>query len=283
MKSALKKVPVSVLLAVCMALVTIVCQIYLLNVFLLHVPVIYIGIIYAVLIFGGMLFGLFCTQICRRFANDKQSNPAWLRPALKSLTKRMQLAEPELHTLNTTGINAFALHGIFDNGHIVLNSATLTHLHEDEIEAVLAHECSHIASYHALALTLIQGMTLPLTMPIASGLALFYGVIFGMENFRRMFLTTHQMLTILLFPLTSIGVAMFTRIWEFAADRQAAEAIGTEKYIAALKCLHGSFFQHPNLLNLSNDEGGQGRQQGWALSHPSLAQRIHTLLEIGQP
>jgi heat shock protein HtpX len=234
------------------------------------------------LILCGVVFALRCSDLCHRFAADKPAHPVWLRPALASLCKRMQLPVPELHSLNTAGINAFALQGLFDHGHILLNSATLTHLHEDEIDAVLAHECSHIANKHAFVMTLIQGMTFPLTLPAAFVVSLLVGIIFGMENFRRMFLALHQLLTVLFFPLTGIGIAFFTRVWEFDADRQAAQIVGVEKYLAALKCLHGSFFQHPNLLNISNDNPRQTGKHSWALSHPSLAQRIHAILEIGQ-
>lgn len=282
MAASVRKPPVSVLLALLTALVTVLIQLYFFMVLLLDLSSGLMLSLYAMLIVSGIGFAVFCTFICRRFADDKRVNPAWLQPTLRALAKRMQLPEPELHTLNTSGINAFALHGFFDRGHILINNETLTHLHEEEVEAVLAHECSHIAHYHAIVLTVIQGMAFPLTMPISLLLGLLYSVIYGTENFRRVFLTVHQMSTIMLFPLTSMGLALFTRLWEFAADRQAADAVGLEKYIAALKCLHGSFFQHPNLLNLTGEAGGKNAKHGWALSHPSLAQRINALLEHGQ-
>ena len=277
-----RKLPVSVLFAMLTACVTVLIQLYFFIVVLLDLSSGFMLTLYAILIVSGIGFAVLCTVICRRFADDKRVNPAWLQPALHALARRMQLPEPELHTLNTSGINAFALHGLLDRGHILINNATLTHLHEEEVEAVLAHECSHIANYHAMVMTVIQGMTFPLTMPISLLLGLLYSLIYGAENFRRVFLTVHQMTTIMLFPLTSISLALFTRAWEFDADRQAADAVGVEKYIAALKCLHGSFFQHPNLLNLTSEPDGASNKPGWALSHPSLAQRINALLDHGQ-
>ena len=201
---------------------------------------------------------------------------------INTLARRFNLLQPEIHTLNTPGLNAFALQGLSKRGHILLNASVLTQLNQDEVEAVLAHECSHIADYHAMMLTVVQGMTLPMTLPIAVCAGLFYAFIYGLDKFRSAILTLNHIMTVLLFPLTSIGIALFTRYWEFEADRQAAQAVGTEKYISALQCLHGSFFQHPNLLEISAGTGIRENRYGWALSHPSLAQRINALLEIGQ-
>jgi len=184
-------IPVGVVPATVTALVTIFCQLYLINLLLLKVAITYIIAAFGLLVVSGIVFAMLCTSLCRRLSTDRTSNPSWLHPTLKALAVRMQMPEPELHTLDTAGINAFAVQGIFDNGHILINTATLTHLHEDEIEAVLAHECSHIRCHHALVLTLIQGMSLPITIPAAVVLATVYGFIFGMENFRHLFLTVH--------------------------------------------------------------------------------------------
>ena len=188
---------------------------------------------------------------------------------------------PVIHPLTTPGLNAFALQGFSKRGHILLNAAILQQLNQDEIEAVLAHECSHLKRYHAMILTIVQGMILPVTLPIAALASLFYAFIYGLDKFRSAVLTLNHIMTVVLFPLTSIGIALFTRFWEFEADRMAASAIGSEKYINVLTCLHGSFFQHPNLLEISVQANAQGRF-AWALSHPSLAQRINALMEIGQ-
>ena len=263
-------VPVTVLVALCLSLITIFAQLWLLNDLLLDFPQGDLFLLFGILLASGLLFALACRRICRLIADRSVLPPVWLTPMLNALARRFEIRPPEIHTLNSPGLNAFALQGLSRRGHILLNVAMLTQLNQDEVEAVLAHECSHIASYHAMMLTVVQGMTLPMTLPIAVGAGLFYAFIYGLDKFRSAVLTLNHIMTVLLFPLTSIGLALFTRYWEFEADRQAAQAVGTEKYISVLQCLHGSFFQHPNLLEISAGSSGRENRYAWALSHPSL-------------
>jgi len=109
---------------------------------------------------------------------------------------------------------------------------------------------------------------------------LFMSWLFGIRDFRQHFIQVYHLLSILLFPVTTILIALVMRQWEYAVDAQAAQLVGKAKYIAALQCLHGSFFQHPDLLNLSAGHI-TGNQDQWALSHPTLKQRIHALREVG--
>ena len=274
--------PATVLVALLMSLATIFAQLWLLNELFFEFPESDLILIFAALLASGLLFALACRSICRWIADRSVSLPVWLSPMITSLAQRFALLQPEVHTLNTPGLNAFALQGFSRRGHILLNASMLTQLNQDEVEAVLAHECSHIARHHALLLTVVQGMSLPMTLPIAASTGLFYAFIYGLDKFRSAVLTMNHIMTVLLFPMTSVGIALFTRSWEFEADRQAAQVIGTEKYISVLQCLHGSFFQHPNLLEITSAVSGRENRYSWALSHPSLTQRINALLEIGQ-
>jgi heat shock protein HtpX len=275
-------VPVSILAAILMALITLFAQLWLFNELVFGVARSNLYLASIGLLGCGLLFALFCESCCRWIADRSTPLPVWLAPMLKNVANGFNLLQPEIHLLKTAGLNAFALQGFSKRGHILLNAAVLTQLNQDEVEAVLAHECSHIASHHALLLTVVQGMILPVTLPLASLAGLFYAFIYGLDKFRSAVLTLNHIMSVLLFPLTSIGLALFSRNWEFEADRQAALVIGSDKYIAALRCLHGSFFQHPNLLDISADSNAQVSRHGWALSHPSLSQRINALLEIGQ-
>ena len=281
MQADRESLPASVVAAAVMSLLTILLQLWLLNFLVFDFPVHYLWIVYCLLIISGFVFAWFSRHFCRLIADHSTTVPRWLVLQLKTLSQKFNLAVPEVHVLNMPGLNAFALQGLSRRGHILLHTSVLTHLHQDEVEAVLAHEYSHLARHHAFMLTIVQGMTLPLTVPVALLAGVLYAFIYGLDKFRGVFLALLHVMTVLWFPLTSVGLALFTRGWEFAADRQAAQVIGTEKYIAVLTCLHGSFFQHPNLLSIA-EPNARGTQQAWALSHPSLAQRINALLEIGQ-
>ncbi len=233
-----------------------------------------------VLLLAGCLFSLLCRPVCRLLTRPI-APPAWLIPLSRQLAVRMNIATPDVHLLALSGINAFAMDALFQRGQVLLNQVVLTQLNQDEVEAVLAHEMSHIASRHALVITVIQGMTLTITFVPVFVISLFYALIYGLDKLRLAFLTLNHLVSVILFPLTSISIALLSRRWELAADRIAAGVIGRDKYIRALRCLHASFFQPPDPLNSAMRKNQSERSPDWALSHPSLSRRINALLEVG--
>jgi len=196
------------------------------------------------------------------------------------LSNRLGINQPALYALSTDGINAFALGDARTSGVVFYHGHMLAHLTQDEVESVLAHELAHLASGHAMLMTFLQGMIAPLIAPLAMCAGLFLSLLFGIRGLRQHFIQVYHLLSILLFPVTTFLIALVMRQWEYAADAQAAQLVGKAKYIAALQCLHGSFFQHPDLLSLSAGKSPADTDQ-WALSHPSLKQRIHALREVG--
>jgi len=206
--------------------------------------------------------------------------PAWIRQMVAQLSRRLAIKEPEIFALNTEGINAFALGNPGGGGVVFYHARMLAHLTQDEVEAVMAHELAHLSEGHAMLTTLLQGMTAPMLMPVAGCAGLFFSLLFGIRNFRQHVIQVYHMLNILLFPLTTVCIALLMRQWEYVADARAAALVGKAKYIAALQCLHGSFFQAPDLLNMTAVRSAADNDQ-WALSHPRLKQRIRALRELG--
>jgi heat shock protein HtpX len=237
-----------------------------------------------VIIAGGLLvFAALCLLLLRMFCRrlfKRAMFPAWMMQFVAQLSGRLGIRQPALYALATEGINAFALGDAGSSGVVFFHGPLLAHLTQDEVESVLAHEFSHLAAGHARVMTFLQGMTAPLLAPPAACVAFFMSLLFGIRGFRQHFVQVYHMLSVLLFPLTTLLIALVMRQWEYAADAQAARLVGKAKYITALQCLHGSFFQHPDLLNLSPAQVDSQKDQ-WALSHPSLKQRIHALREVG--
>lgn len=236
------------------------------------------------LIMGGMLlvglFGLFLLRpLCRLLMADVDL-PAWLHRLVSELSNRLGIQKPALHPLSAEGINAFALGDARTGGVVFFHRQMLLQLTQDEVEAVLAHELAHLDAGHTMMMTFLQGMTAPLLAPVAVCASLFISMLFGIRGIRQHFIQIYHMLNVLLFPLTSLLIALVMRQWEYAADAQAARMVGKAKYIAALQCLHGSFFQQPDLLSLSSSRAFPENDQ-WALSHPRLKQRIQALRELG--
>lgn len=238
-------------------------------------------ILMAVLLTGGLLF---CSLI--RFAslfvtNKGLSTPNWLKTMTRILASKLGMPEPEVHTLSTAGLNAFAIDNLTRHGHVLFHQQMLSSLTHDEIEAILAHEMCHIEKGHAGVLTFMQGVMLPLSLPIAlliSGLIIFFT---GFGRFKSNLLQINSFLSFVLFPVTSVILLLFGRSWEYEADVCASSLVGKDQYLQALRCLHGSFFQHPNLLGAINNMQGKTKNQDGGLTHPSLAQRINALQEVG--
>lgn len=230
-----------------------------------------------------MFIALLCLVLLRAFCRIlflHAPPPEWLKQLVTQQAYRLGISRPELYALSTEGINAFALGDARTSGVVFFHGQILSHLTQDEVESVLAHELAHLASGHAMLMTFLQGMIAPLIAPLAATAGLFLSLLFGIRGFRRQFIQVYHLLSMLLFPVTTILIALVMRQWEYAADARAARLVGKTKYIAALQCLHGSFFQHPDLLSLSAGNSFTDSDQ-WALSHPSLKQRIRALREVG--
>ena len=247
--------------------------------YLLGFPVLWLLVTAGCLLFFALLSLLLLRVVCRSLFVPV-TVPPWMQLIVRQLSHRLGISQPGLYGLSTEGINAFALGDARKSGVVFFHVQMLAHLTQDEVESVLAHELVHLASGHAMLMTFLQGMTAPLIAPLAACTGLFMSLLFGVRGFKQHFIQVYHMLSVLLFPVTTVLIALVMRQWEYAADAQAARLVGKTKYIAALQCLHGSFFQHPDLLNLTTGQPASNNDQ-WALSHPSLKQRIHALREVG--
>ena len=75
--------------------------------------------------------------------------------------------EPELYVSQTPFLNAMAIGA--DNPFIVLNSATVSSMSDDEIITIIGHELAHIKSGHVLyktVLAILLNVSLPMLLPI---------------------------------------------------------------------------------------------------------------------
>lgn len=266
-------------LAVPLVFISLVCHIGLYTTYLFDFPWRWSVLLIAGLMLLATISLALLKTICRLVFPQVKA-PDWITHMLRQLAYLQGIQQPALYYLSSDGINAFALGDLRRSGVIFFHTQMLAHLTQDEVESVLAHELSHLASGHAMVMTFLQGMTGLLIAPLALLAGAFLSLVFGIRNFKQYFIQIYHSLSILLFPVTTLLIALVMREWEYSADARAAHLVGKAKYIAALQCLHGSFFQHPDLLSLSAGRAGSDKDQ-WALSHPSLKQRIRALRELG--
>lgn len=238
-------------------------------------------IISVVLVVCGFVALAAVKQLCR-FLFRLATVPAWMEVLAQRHAQALSLARPQLYQLSGTGINAFALSGLGGTGIILFHTNIIRQLTQDEIEAVIAHELAHLSERHSTVMTFLQGMAMPLVVPAALLVGSMISLLYGVRGFRVYFVNAYSLFSLSLFPLTSILIALVSRHWEYRADAIAAQLVGSDRYIAALRCLHGMFFQHPDLLSMTVMAAHENRRDEWALSHPGLHKRIAALHRIGE-
>ena len=168
-----------------------------------------------------------------------------------------------------------------------MSTGLLQGMSKEEVEAVLAHEVSHVANGDMVTLTLIQG--------VVNTFVIFLSRIVGylVDSFLRRgsdssgpgigYTITVIVCDILFGILASIIVAWFSRQREFRADAGAAHLMGSPRpMINALARLGGMAVEPlPKSLASSGIAGGPGFMALFS-SHPSMEQRIAALQAQGR-
>lgn len=242
----------------------------------------------AVLGFGGSLMSLAMSKWSAKHMTGAQvieipstSTEAWLVETVRKQANVAGIGMPEVAIFDSPDVNAFATGMSRDNALVAVSTGLLANMRQDEVEAVLAHEVSHIANGDMVTLTLIQG--------VVNTFVIFLSRIIGHAVDRLIFKTEEEhgpayMITsiiaqIVLGILASIIVMWFSREREFRADAGGAKLAGRQKMIAALERLKQ---QHepshlPDKIAAFGISGKQSQISRLFMSHPPLDERIAAL------
>ena len=149
---------------------------------------------------------------------------------------------PAVGIFSSSTLNAFATGPSKKRALVAVSSGLLKEMDEKELEAVLGHEISHIASGDMVTMTLIQGVVNAFVMFLARALAFALSSLGGRGNSRNNRSFGHFYVLTFVFELLfmvvgSMVVAFFSRLREYRADRGSASLVGKEKMIAALQKL----------------------------------------------
>ncbi len=147
---------------------------------------------------------------------------------------------PEVGVFDSPQMNAFATGPTKRRSLVAVSSALLSQMEKHELEAVLAHEISHISNGDMVTMTLIQGVVNAFVMFLARVLA--YAVTaMGKSNQRRSSYMSYYLFTflfeIIFMIFGSMVVGAFSRWREYRADRGGAILTRKESMIAALEKL----------------------------------------------
>lgn len=211
------------------------------------------------------------------------SSEAWLVATVGRLARQAGIGMPEVAVFNSPDPNAFATGAMRDSALVAVSSGLLQRMSQDEIEAVLGHEISHVANGDMVTLTLIQGVlnTFVIFAARVVGFAIDQamsrrgddnrgGVGFG-------YYITVMVLELVFGILASMIVMWFSRYREFRADAGGATLAGKRKMIAALEKLKAAH-EPPALPQQLAAFGIHGGRVGRLfMSHPPLDERIAAL------
>lgn len=245
--------------------------------------------------------------VISKAANDMEY---WLLQTTYSCARRLSITTPQLAIYVSQDMNAFATGARKDSSVIAISSSLLENMKRESIEAVIAHEMSHIASGDMMTMTLIQGVLNTFVIFVSRSLTnlIYYwiSVINDAEhdNSNRhvysdgsssdsnisnsfIYMLISSVLELFFGVIASIIVFWFSRYREFYADAGAAKLVGCEKMIDALQQLKYNH-EYNQMINSSmitlciSNSVYNNKKTNFLLcdlfsSHPSLDKRIKAL------
>jgi len=213
---------------------------------------------------------------------------AWLVDVIRRQSQRLGIGMPEVGIFNAPEPNAFAT-GMSKNSSLVaVSTGLLQRMNQDEVEAVLGHEMSHVANGDMVTMGLLQGVVNTFVYFFASiaGYLVDRVLLRSGDDDRQSYgygpayYVTQMIAQLLLSVLATMIVMWFSRHREFRADAGGAQLAGRTKMIEALRALQRSHEPQdlPGELAAFGISGGM--RSGFSklfLSHPPLEERIAAL------
>ena len=246
------------------------------------------GILIMAMLFGfaGSLISLFLskTMALRSVGAEEPRNQAerWLVETVRRQAQQAGIPMPDVAIYHSNDANAFATGATKNNSLVAISTGLLNSMTEEEAEAVLAHEVSHIANGDMVTMTLLQGVlntfVIFLSRVIANVVASSRN---GDEESRSsgIYFLVSMVLEILFGILASIIAMWFSRYREYRADAGSAQLVGKEKMIAALQRLQ-QIHEPQEMEGSLNAFMINGKRSELFMSHPPLEKRIEALRSL---
>jgi len=241
----------------------------------------------AVIGFGGSFISLALSKWSAKRAMKVQiieepGNPQemWLLKVVARQADQAGIAMPEVGIFPSDSINAFAT-GLRRNSALVaVSSGLLAKMSQDEAEAVLGHEISHVASGDMVTMGLMQGVVNTFVIFLSRIIGFFVDRVI-LKNQRGLgigYFVSSIVAQIFLSIFASMIVMWFSRYREFRADEGGARLAGKDKMIAALKRLQNNEeAEMPGELMAFGIASERVKFSKLMMSHPPLSERIAAL------
>lgn len=240
--------------------------------------------------FGGAFISLLLSRPIAKWSTGAQvvdgnegRAEAWLVGAVRGLAERAGVAMPEV-AIYVGEPNAFATGATKNSALVAVSTGLLATMDEKQVEAVLAHEMTHVANGDMVTLTLVQGVMNTFVMFLARAVGYLIDRVLlknDKEGAGVGYIASVFVLDLLFGLVAAMIVAAFSRHREYRADAGAAALLGqSHSMISALKTL-GAHQEGELPKNLAAFGIASSRVLSLFASHPSIEARIQALQANG--
>jgi len=245
------------------------------------------GAIIGLLLAGGMNFYayFYSDKMILKHYHAQPVTPAEhprLHRIISELARKAQLPEPAMYIIHEPTPNAFATGRNPEHAAVAITEGLLQMLTDEEVEAVMAHELSHVKHRDMLVGTVAATIAGAIAM-IANMMQ--FGAMFGNNRDRNP--AVMILLSILLPVAASIIQMTISRSREFMADAGSAHITGHPEWLqsALLKLeaynqqgfVHGATPENAHLFIVSPFSGKHVSFGDLFRTHPTTEQRIERL------
>jgi len=243
----------------------------------------------AVFGFGGAFISLMLSKTIAKHSvgavviqQPRNSTERWLLDTVARQARQAGIPMPEVAIYPGREMNAFATGPSKSNALVAVSVGLLENMSQREVEAVLAHEISHIANGDMVTLTLIQGVVNTFVIFFARVVAgIINNALRGNNNEGGLggfaYYGVVMVLELVFGILASIIVMWFSRQREYRADAGAAKLEGKQAMISALQRLKGNHEVELDGTLAAFGITGKSSLSELFMSHPPLDKRIAAL------
>ncbi|MEZ9667844.1 protease HtpX [Vibrio breoganii] len=210
----------------------------------------------------------------------------WLLETVSRQAQQAGIGMPTVAVYDSADINAFATGAKRDDSLVAVSTGLLNSMTQDEAEAVLAHEVSHIANGDMVTMTLMQGVVNTFVIFLSRFIANMVANNNSDEGEggtnMMVYFGVSMVLELVFGFLASFITMWYSRKREFYADAGAAHLVGKHKMIAALERLKTSHEPQLEGSMMAFGINGKSSLTELLMSHPPLDKRIDALRNTQQ-
>ena len=237
--------------------------------------------------FGGSFISLAMSKWMAKRATGARvitqpadSTESWLLSTVERQARQAGIEMPEVAVYDSPDMNAFATGARRNAALVAVSTGLLRSMPHDEVEAVLAHEVSHVANGDMVTLALVQGVVNTFVIFLSRVVGHFVDrvILRNEQGYGLGYFGAVIVAQLVLGILASIIVMWVSRQREYRADAGSATLNGREPMIRALARLdRGQPSQLPESMEAFGIASGKRSMMHWFMSHPPIADRIAAL------